>query len=170
MIVRMLALVAGLLAGAAASQFPEFVQQYTQRLGGAVDELRAFVVAFDNDAAAAGLTRTEALAEYQTVTTEFLMAQGARAEERIDRYERLSAGQAALEAAGPFQRALVFARDHDNAIARNTLAAFRPAVPVTPEGFVYAGAGFVLGAAALAAIASLLGALLRPRRGLGARA
>ena len=46
---------AGALAGAVSlSQFPEFSQQYLQRLSGAVDELRGLVLAFDATAGAAG--------------------------------------------------------------------------------------------------------------------
>jgi hypothetical protein len=37
---RSLSLLGGLGLGLALSQFPEYAQQYTQRLGGAVDELR----------------------------------------------------------------------------------------------------------------------------------
>ncbi|MEM9851772.1 MAG: DUF2937 family protein, partial [Pseudomonadota bacterium] len=40
----------------ATSQFPEFSQQYVQRLGGAVDELRRVAADFDASARAAGLT------------------------------------------------------------------------------------------------------------------
>ena len=47
---------------AAASQFPEYSQQYVQRLGGAVDELRLVVADFDKSAAGVGLSRDAALA------------------------------------------------------------------------------------------------------------
>ena len=51
---------AGGIAGAVAlSQFPEFSQQYLQRLSGAVDELKAITVAFDLSARVAGLSRED---------------------------------------------------------------------------------------------------------------
>lgn len=65
MIVRTLTLVAALSAGAATSQFPEFSQQYAQRLGGAVDALAEVVADFDASAQAEGLTRTQALEQMQ---------------------------------------------------------------------------------------------------------
>ena len=61
MIGRILGVSFGLLGAASFSQLPEFTQQYTQRLGGAVDELVHFVAEFDTDAAQTGLSRVEAL-------------------------------------------------------------------------------------------------------------
>ena len=61
---RTLSLFGGLALGLALSQFPEYAQQYTQRLGGAVDELRAVTRQFDAAATAAGLSREQALARY----------------------------------------------------------------------------------------------------------
>ena len=63
MIVRALVLAGGVLGAASVSQFPEFSQQYTQRLGGAVDALGQVVADFDASAAAAGLDREAALYE-----------------------------------------------------------------------------------------------------------
>ena len=60
---KILTLAGGVAGAVALSQFPEFSQQYLQRLSGAVDELRTQVVAFDTLATAAGITREEALAE-----------------------------------------------------------------------------------------------------------
>ena len=61
MILRRLVFALSLVVGAIASQAPEFAQQYRQRLGGAIDELRAIIVQFDHDAKAENLTRDEAL-------------------------------------------------------------------------------------------------------------
>ena len=63
MIARVLALLGGLAGGASLSQFPEYSQQYIQRLAGAVDELTLFVTEFDADAASVGLSWDEALQE-----------------------------------------------------------------------------------------------------------
>ncbi len=50
-----------LAAGLGSSQAPEYVQQYRQRLGGAIDELGAVVAAFDADSAKAGMTHDQGL-------------------------------------------------------------------------------------------------------------
>jgi len=54
-------LIVGLMGAAFFAQAPEFAQQYRQRLGGAVEELRRVVVQFDADAAQYGLSRSEAM-------------------------------------------------------------------------------------------------------------
>ena len=54
---RTVAIVGGAALAVVLSQFPEYAQQYTQRLGGAVDELRRQTQSFDQDAAEGGLTR-----------------------------------------------------------------------------------------------------------------
>ncbi len=50
MLARRLALAIALVAAFVGSQGPEFAQQYRQRLGGALDEVRRSVVQFDAEA------------------------------------------------------------------------------------------------------------------------
>ena len=76
MIARTIALVVALTLGFALSQAPEIAQQYRQRLGGAVDELRRIVLRFDEDSARSGFDRAGALAVMERV----LLQGGARAE------------------------------------------------------------------------------------------
>ena len=52
---------AGLIGGVIAAQGPEFAQQYAQRLGGALDELRRQIETLDSDAQATGETRDSAI-------------------------------------------------------------------------------------------------------------
>ena len=63
MFIRTLSLAAGLFGAVVAAQLPELVQQYNQRLGGAIDEVAAIVSRFDHDAASNSLKRDEALAK-----------------------------------------------------------------------------------------------------------
>jgi hypothetical protein len=55
--VRRLALAIGLIAGLLGSQGPEFSQQYRQRIGGALNELKRIVTEFDDEAAREGSER-----------------------------------------------------------------------------------------------------------------
>lgn len=158
---RVLVIVVALAAAAAAAQFPEFVQQYQQRLGGAADELAAFVADFDEDAARHDLTRAQAIARYRQAGDAFLGRRGDRAVAIIERYQRLVAHRQDLGRAGPFARLVVFARDFDPDFVRATAADFRPAVPVTAEGASHAAAGFLTG---LVLGSLLLGAFARRRR------
>lgn len=155
MFLRALTLAGGITGAAGLSQFPEFSQQYAQRLGGAVDELTQVVAEFDADADALGLSRVAALDD---------LAQGgamgaARARtmvRTIDRHARLSADLDALQGAGPFTRAYLATRMTDRDVAGRAWEAFRPAVPATFEGAVFAGVGFLAGLFALGAVISVL--------------
>ncbi|MDA7427848.1 DUF2937 family protein [Primorskyibacter aestuariivivens] len=155
MFLRALTLAGGITGAAGLSQFPEFSQQYAQRLGGAVDELSRVVAEFDADAAGVGLTRDAALQD---------LAKGgelgaARAEtmaRTIERYDRLSADLEALQGAGPFTRAYLAARMTDRDVAQRAMENFKPAVPATFEGAVFAGVGFLTGLFVLGAMFAIL--------------
>lgn len=155
MFLRALALAGGLIGAAGASQFPEFSQQYTQRLGGAVDELARVVREFDADAASLGLDRAAALAA--------LAEGGPMGEKRTEtmgrtlrRHDRLSADLEVLRGAGPFARAYRAGHLTDPEVARAAWADFRPATPLTFEGAFFGGAGFVAGLGVISVLLALL--------------
>ena len=60
--VRILMVIVMLVSGTATSQLPEFSQQYRQRLGGAIDALEEILADFKRDAAAYGLSVSQAIA------------------------------------------------------------------------------------------------------------
>ncbi|MEM6307558.1 MAG: DUF2937 family protein [Pseudomonadota bacterium] len=68
MILRAITMAFALMTGAGFSQFPEYAQQYEQRLAGAVDEMRIVVANFDATLADLGQTRAQAFAEGQTLS------------------------------------------------------------------------------------------------------
>jgi hypothetical protein len=167
MLLRTITLAGGLAGAAGLSQFPEFSQQYVQRLGGAVDELSRFVSEFDADAASLGLGREAALAQ--------LAQGGAMGEKRaetmartITRHDRLADDLAALQAAGPFSRAYAAGRLTDAEIAAKAWENFRPALPLTFEGAVFGGAGMIAGMAVVGALLALLRRLVARRGRVGA--
>ena len=137
--------IVSLICGLALSQFPEFEQQYRQRLSGAVTELSKIVTQFDQDAGQYGLSRDEALERYLSASDEFLNLRGKSMEEIIARYEYLSAHEESLESAGEFERLWVFARDRDSELAQDTASIFEPALPITTEGLIHAAGGFFAG-------------------------
>ncbi|MEL7114272.1 MAG: DUF2937 family protein [Pseudomonadota bacterium] len=139
--IRILAFIGGLAGGVGLSQFPEYSQQYLQRLAGAVDELHIIVANFDADAERSQLTRDEALATYANAGG-FLAEQGEARAEEIRRFEVLRGDYAALREAEPLQRLAQVYRLADTELASRTWDDFRPAVPVTMDGFICAGIGF----------------------------
>jgi hypothetical protein len=167
MITRALTLAAGLTGAAGLSQFPEYSQQYLQRLGGAVDELSRQVTRYEADAEAEGLVLIDYL---QRLAAEGPLArqQAAHMASDIARHEDLSAALDSLQGAGPFMRARLAGHIGDRAVARRALAAFKPALPLNFEGLSFAAAGFLAGSLALGSALWFLKTtwltLRRPRR------
>lgn len=158
---RVLALVAGLAGAVALSQFPEFSQQYLQRLGGQADALTAVATAFDASATAAGLTRETALTNLSAGT--FQVAHQADMRETLARADRVGSDLALLRAASPLERLALPQRFRDVETLQATWADFRPAVPVTADGMISAGIGFLLGYGLMAGLIALILAPFRRR-------
>ena len=142
---RIIAGVSGLGLAIALSQFPEYAQQYTQRLGGAVDELRVITEDFDRAAAAGGLDRAAALGRYEASNDDFLAGRGGSMTATFQRYEQLSATLERIQNADAVERFQSLPAYLDTDIGRRTLESYRSAIPVTMEGILYAGGGFILG-------------------------
>ncbi len=142
---RALSLVGGLMLGFGFAQFPEYAQQYEQRLGGAVDELRIIVDDFDRGATAFGLTREEALMRYAVSPDEFLQDRGISMRMTIGRYEQLSADLARLQTASAAERVQLLPRYLDSDIGARALENFQMGVPATSEALVWGLAGTALG-------------------------
>ena len=137
--------VAALFLGLVSSQSLEFTQQYLQRLGGAVDELRKVVERFDASAAASDLSRSEAVARLRENRDAFVARQGADAEQTIARYDAVERRYRSVAESAPLFRPFVAVGDPDWEIAERAAADYRPALPITVEGLLLAVAGFALG-------------------------
>lgn len=140
---RFLAFLLGALGAFVGSQGPGFTLQYMQNLQGRVDELRPIVEQYDADVAAYGYTRETALAECAEAMR-LLDALCGGYETTVNRYEKLKAHLAELEAASDYARPLVLAKTQMRDITTSVYEQFEPAMPVTPHGFVYAAGGFAL--------------------------
>lgn len=142
---RTVSVIGGLALGVVLSQFPEYAQQYAQRLGGAVDELRIITEEFDAAANAAGMTRETALGRYTAASDDFLRGRGESMSHTFERYAELSATQQRLRGADAWERFTLLPEYMDTEIGARALEDFQPAVPVTPEGIAYGGGGFLVG-------------------------
>lgn len=123
------------------SQGPGFTLQYMQNLQGRIDELKPMVEQYDADLTGYGYTRAQALAECDNAAR-LLNALCDGYERTIVRYDVLTAHMAELEAANEYVRPLLLARSRLNDVAQSTYSQFKPAVPATLDGGVYAGGGF----------------------------
>lgn len=141
---RVLGLALGLLGGAIAAQGPEFAQQYAQRLGGALDELRRQVASLDADAAATGNTRDGAVDRLRGNADALVARRGEAARSDLERLKTLSAQQQALASArSPLGRLAAMIRDPDMPLLRATYRDYRPAIPTTADGAIAGLLGFL---------------------------
>ena len=151
-----------IFSGVMLSQFPEYAQQYRQRVGGAVDELAKVVTRFETSARDSGLSREQALDTYTETGSEFLSKQGGNMRSTISRYEYLSGHLNRMIQAPSFVRLWVFAKERDMEIAKASLSAYEPAIPTTAEGATHAAAGFAGGWLLLSILLAPFGR--KPRR------
>jgi hypothetical protein len=143
-IARIAAVGFGVLGGFLASQGPEFSQQYRQRLGGGIDELRTVVARFEADARANAETRDSAIQRLRANPDNLASRQGVAMQGNLDRLQRLEQHRQAMMEAGPFGRVAHMLREGDLDLLQATYRDFEPAVPVTQEGVVAAAAGFAV--------------------------
>jgi Protein of unknown function (DUF2937) len=153
MLARRLALAIALVAGLIGSQGPEFAQQYRQRAGGALDELRGIVARFDAEASSESLTPSDAIRRLEADGDPLARKRGEDMQRTIKREDRLAEQLRAMASAGPLKRLFVMVWDVDPEVARGALDAYEPAAPLTFEAALVAGVAAVLGWAATHLIA-----------------
>jgi hypothetical protein len=154
MIRRLVSMFAGGLMAAGASQAPEFAQQYNQRLGGAVDELRTIVRDFDADARRNGLSRENGLLRLETSADRFTAERGAAQRRILERFDRLEAQKSAMDAPDVASRVFAMVRSYDADVGRGAMRDYKPALPLSLEGLFFGLIGF-LGGAGIAGIFAL---------------
>lgn len=161
MILRRLALFFALLCAFVATQMPEFLQQYRQRLGGAIDELSAVVSRFESDSAQQGLTQSGGIDRLRANGDRFVRQRGEQEQDNVARLQSLRAAQAQFRSEGPLGQYATLASRFDGRIAQGALGEFSPAIPTTSQGFVFGLIGFVFGGG----VVHLAGRPLRRRIG-----
>jgi Protein of unknown function (DUF2937) len=161
---RVLVIFAGVMGAASLAQFPEFSQQYLQRLAGKVDGLAAVTTQFDATAAANGLSRDGALRAL--AGSDVLEAQQADMRAAFVLQERLAGDLALLRDTTPLQRLAMPRAFGDAELRAATYADYRPAMPTTADGLICAGIGYALSAGIVSVLFSLM---RRMWRGAGLR-
>ncbi len=129
------------------AQFPQYFQQYLQRLGGHADEAKIVAWLFRDAARDAGYTIEDYITRFKNEPVPEIARQGDIMQFSIDRADQLAAAVDALQSANMFTRPFVFLAHMDTDIAMSALRIFQPGIPTTPEGAVYAFAGILLGLA-----------------------
>jgi hypothetical protein len=168
MIGQFFARIAGVLGIVAGAQAPEFTAHYMQNLNGRVAELGALVRQYDGIVEDLGTTRDGYVDDLRAANRESTTKTADVIVSTFERYEALSVQLAALRASGDFRRPLILAKGlvegNDRDIAKSVIDEFKPAVPLTPEAFAYAGGIGVTIWGVLAAIFGVIGSMFGGRR------
>ena len=125
-------------------QLPEFIQQYLQRLGGRLDEARRQLAQFTEIAAQSKLTLSEFIERTGHNADASVARLAGVMHDAVVRVDSLAAADAAIRNASLWEKPFVFFAHLDPAIARATFSIYRPAVPTTVEGLVYAVLGIIV--------------------------
>ncbi|MEM7652050.1 MAG: DUF2937 family protein [Pseudomonadota bacterium] len=133
------------VGAAAFSQIPEFIQQYTQRLGGSVDSLSEARARISAEAVSFGRDVQTHVQNALSSTDPELQARGARDAATLSDLDQAQSVYATLVHSHGFARLKAFVEGFDPVIAEGTWVIFRPAVPLTWENLIYAGTGLVVG-------------------------
>lgn len=135
----------GLVCAVLLSQFPAFHQQYLQRLGGHVDELRLSVAALDERATNADLDRYTYVRRLIDNTDPVVVTEGQALMDTVARYIELSASLKRLSELPNYSVAGAMVLEVDRDVGAATLQAFQPALPLSLNGAGHALSGFFIG-------------------------
>lgn len=152
-----------LLVALAFSQIPTFVQEYEQRLGGAIDELARAVDRDAENARATGLDLNAFLQKHELSGDPAFHKTGQAMRERVTRHRSLTAAAKALEAAPVWRKPLLVAADADRDILMRAWEKFRPTLTLDP---LFGLAGLIV-ALVFRDLAAWLGGFLFGRRKSG---
>ena len=142
---RILLIVFALLCAGAMSQFPEFFQQYKQRLGGTLDEINRQVEALDVRAAENDMGRYDYIRRFQANEDPIIKGEGDAMVDMLSRQVRYQDALDRFRAAPWYMQAIEVAFHLEPDIAEQTLKDFVPAVPLSVSGGAHAFFGFFFG-------------------------
>lgn len=142
--------VAAVAGAGVTSQFPEFYQQYLQRLGGRLDQALVQEARIYEAAQSQGLTVADYLQRFLASSDPVFQAEGRVIQAALGDAESLRASLVALADAAVLERPFALFRYLDHSVLTATFDTFKPALPITAEGLTYAAIGLLLGLLALA--------------------
>lgn len=126
-------------------QAPEFFQQYLQRLGGHVDELRRQIAQLKHFSLIGGKTLHDYIQKFLTYQDADIAAQGKYMESLVVRYENFKQAWQSLSEASVWARPFKFLWYGDSEIISATWANYIPALVFSSEGVVYILLGALIG-------------------------
>ncbi len=126
------------------SQAPQFIQQYTQRLGGHIAELKSQVEMIRQTAAFSGKNIEQYIHRFTSSPETDLEQQGLFLQRIVDRLATLSSAMHELQDAASLAKPFVLLGHFQLDVAQGTLQAFQPGLSLNAEGICYALMGIVI--------------------------
>jgi hypothetical protein len=127
------------------SQFPAFLQQYSQRLGGHLAELNRQILELQRLAMQSGKTLPAYIHKFSSSGDSDFSRHGAQMQKMLERQVELSDALNHLTHATLWTKPVAFIQHLQWEIAQGTLSLFQPGLSLTMEGLVYAAMGMVVG-------------------------
>ncbi|OHD64356.1 MAG: hypothetical protein A2176_01855 [Spirochaetes bacterium RBG_13_51_14] len=148
--------ICALLAALTLAQFPQYLAQYLQRLGGHVDEAARNIEKYREVAKEVGKTLEQYVQHLLASKDLAVFRTGQKIGADIERYDQLAGALKDLTSAPAYKKLFIFITNVDWDIARATWERFTPGLPLTLEGAIYAAAGIVIGMTAYFCVSRLI--------------
>lgn len=142
---RMLDRICAVLGALLFMQFPLFLQQYTMRLSGHVEELHYQVQRMHEIAKEVGKTLPQYIEKFTLNKDIDIAKQGDLMEAMIRRMNELSDAVNSLADANVFTRPFLFLYHSNWDIVKSTLSSYRIGVTLTIESIIYGIVGVIVG-------------------------
>ncbi len=126
------------------SQIPEFMQQYTQRLAGHVDELNHLLDQLRQVATYSNKTLEQYIEKFISNADLDFSRQGEFMQGVVNRWQELHQALNHLMQSSIWSRPYIFIKDLQYDIAQSTLTSFQPGINLSAEGLCYTGAGILI--------------------------
>lgn len=134
--------VAGAFLG---SQIPAFIQQYSQRLSGHVDELNHLLKWMQESANHSGKTLEQYMVKFLHSTDPDFIQQGLFMKSVISRWKIFSTSLNHLQESSLWSKFYIFLKEMQYEVAQPTFLSFQPNLALSLEGFCYTGIGILVG-------------------------
>lgn len=125
------------------AQFPSFIVQYQQRMGGHVDELQLITGKYSEAAAKNGRTVEEYISIHLKSEISDFVSSGRIMSENLVRYNELSRTLAELTDSSGIMKLLVFVKTLNYDIFQKTLDNFTPGISFNIDTLIYSIAGII---------------------------
>ncbi len=124
-------------------QVPSFMVQYTQRLGGHLEELGLIIKKYKLAAEESGKSLNEYISLHLNSGVKEFISSGKLMEENLERFDYLNQAYNSLHNSSGINKLLTFIKNIDITIAKETWKDFTASISLSYESIIYCLAGIV---------------------------